>query len=47
MAGAVTAAVPAKAGDVFTVSFQGMGSVTVRFVDEPGHSTPTGGVNDK
>ena len=28
MAGAVTAAVPAKAGDVFTVSFQGMGSVT-------------------
>ena len=47
MAGAVTAAVPAKAGDVFTVSFQGMGSVTVRFVDEPGHSTPSGGVYDK
>ena len=33
MAGAVTAAVPAKAGDVFTVSFQGIGSVTVRFVE--------------
>lgn len=32
MAGAVTAAVPARAGDVFTVSFHGMGSVTVRFV---------------
>ena len=47
MAGAVTAAVPAKAGDVFTVSFQGMGSVTVRFVDEPGHSAPSGGVYDK
>ena len=33
MAGAVTAAVPARAGDVFTVSFQGMGSVSVRFVE--------------
>jgi 2-keto-4-pentenoate hydratase len=33
MAGAVTAALPAKAGDVFTVSFQGMGSVSVRFTD--------------
>ena len=33
MAGAVTAAIPAKAGDVFTVSFHGMGSVTVRFVE--------------
>ena len=33
MSGAVTAAVPAAAGDVFTVSFQGMGSVTVKFVE--------------
>ena len=33
MAGAVTAALPASAGDVFTVSFQGMGSVSVRFTD--------------
>lgn len=33
MAGAVTAAVPAQAGDVFTVSFHGMGSVSVRFVE--------------
>ncbi|EGO64352.1 2-keto-4-pentenoate hydratase [Acetonema longum] len=31
LAGAVTAAQPAKAGDCFTVSFQGMGSVSVRF----------------
>lgn len=33
MAGAVTAAVPAKAGDIFTVSFHGMGSVTVKFTE--------------
>ena len=33
MSGAVTAALPAAAGDVFTASFQGMGSVTVRFTD--------------
>lgn len=33
MAGAVTAAVPAQAGDIFTVSFQDMGKVTVKFVD--------------
>lgn len=33
MAGAVTAAVPAQAGDSFTVSFQGMGGVTVKFVE--------------
>ena len=33
MAGAVTAALPAQAGDAFTVSFQGLGSVTVKFVD--------------
>ena len=33
MAGAVTAALPARAGDAFTVSFQGLGSVTVKFVD--------------
>jgi len=32
LAGAVTAAEPAKSGDVFTVSFQGMGSVTVKFI---------------
>jgi 2-keto-4-pentenoate hydratase len=32
MAGAVTAALPAQAGDSFTVSFQGMGSLTVKFV---------------
>jgi len=31
MAGAFTAAEPAEAGDVFTVSFTGLGSVTVRF----------------
>ena len=33
MAGALTAMVPVEAGDVMTASFQGMGSVTVRFVD--------------
>lgn len=33
MAGAVTAALPAHAGDVFTVSFHGLGSVSVRFID--------------
>lgn len=33
MSGAVTAAVPAEAGDVFTVSFQGLGSVTIKFVE--------------
>lgn len=33
MAGALTAAAPAASGDVFTASFQGMGSVTVRFID--------------
>ena len=33
MAGAVTAALPAQAGDAFTVSFQGLGSVTVKFTD--------------
>lgn len=33
MAGAVTAALPAQAGDSFTVSFHGLGSVTVKFVD--------------
>jgi len=33
MAGAVTAALPARAGDVFTVSFHGMGSVSVKFVE--------------
>lgn len=31
MAGAVTAAQPAKSGDSFTVTFQGMGSVSVKF----------------
>lgn len=31
--GAVTAALPAQAGDAFTVSFQGLGSVTVKFTD--------------
>ncbi|AOT71275.1 2-keto-4-pentenoate hydratase [Geosporobacter ferrireducens] len=31
LSGAVTAAEAAKAGDIFTVSFQGMGSVTVKF----------------
>jgi 2-keto-4-pentenoate hydratase len=31
MAGALTAAQPAAAGDSFTVSFHGMGSVTVKF----------------
>ena len=31
MAGALTAAQPAKSGDCFTVSFQGMGSVSVLF----------------
>ena len=30
-AGALTAAQPAKSGDCFTVSFQGMGSVSVLF----------------
>lgn len=33
MAGALTAAVPVEAGDVVTASFQGMGSVTVKFVE--------------
>lgn len=33
MAGALTAAVPVEAGDVITASFQGMGSVTVKFVE--------------
>lgn len=33
MAGALTAAVPVQAGDVVTASFQGMGSVTVKFVE--------------
>ena len=33
MAGALTAAVPVEAGDVITASFQGMGSVTARFMD--------------
>ncbi|MPM19199.1 2-hydroxyhexa-2,4-dienoate hydratase [bioreactor metagenome] len=33
MAGAVTAMLPAQAGDSFTVSFYGMGSVTVKFVE--------------
>lgn len=33
MAGALTAAVPVEAGDVITTSFQGMGSVTVKFVE--------------
>ena len=32
LSGAVTAAVPAEAGDVFTVSFHGMGSVSVKFI---------------
>lgn len=31
LSGAVTAAEAAKSGDIFTVSFQGMGSVTVKF----------------
>lgn len=31
LAGAVTAAIPAAKGDSFTVSFHGMGSVTVKF----------------
>ncbi len=31
LSGAVTAAIPAEAGDNFTVSFAGMGSVSVRF----------------
>lgn len=31
LSGAVTAAETAKSGDIFTVSFQGMGSVTVKF----------------
>jgi len=31
LAGAVTAAIPAEKGDSFTVSFHGMGSVTVKF----------------
>lgn len=31
LAGAVTAAIPAERGDSFTVSFHGMGSVTVKF----------------
>lgn len=31
LSGAVTAAESAKSGDIFTVSFQGMGSVTVKF----------------
>lgn len=31
LSGAVTAAVPAEAGDTFTVSFAGMGSVSVKF----------------
>lgn len=33
MSGAVTAASPAEAGDVFTISFQGLGSVTLRFTE--------------
>jgi len=33
LSGAVTAALYAKAGDIFTVSFQGMGSVTLKFID--------------
>lgn len=33
MAGALTAAVPVEVGDVVTASFQGMGSVSVKFVD--------------
>ena len=33
MAGALTAAVPVEAGDVVTASFQGMGSVTIKFVE--------------
>lgn len=33
MAGALTAAVPVEAGDVVTASFQGMGSVTAKFVE--------------
>ncbi len=32
LSGAVTAALPAEAGDVFTVSFHGMGSVSVKFI---------------
>lgn len=32
LAGAVTAAVPANSGDVFTVSFYGMGNVSVKFI---------------
>ncbi len=32
LAGALTAAQPAKSGDSFTVSFYGMGSVTVKFI---------------
>ena len=32
LSGAVTAAVSAEAGDVFTVSFHGMGSVSVKFI---------------
>ena len=32
LAGALTAALPAKAGDSFTASFCGLGSVSVRFV---------------
>lgn len=31
LSGAITAAEAAEAGDIFTVSFQGMGSVTVKF----------------
>lgn len=33
MAGALTAMVPVEAGDVVTASFQGMGAVSVKFVD--------------
>ena len=33
MAGALTAAVPVTAGDIVTASFQGMGSVTVKFAE--------------
>ena len=33
LARAVTAALPAVAGDVFTISFHGMGSVSVRFTE--------------
>lgn len=33
MAGALTAAAPAQAGDSFTASFYGMGGVTVKFVE--------------